>query len=70
MVSYDFDVGNLCSDFQEDIIFKFSFGWTALVTKFIAPRNPRLAILLGAAVCFYCFSFYNDVILLLINSVF
>ena len=49
-VSYELEVENLCSDFHEDITFQFSFGWSALVNKFIAPRNPRLAILFGAAV--------------------
>lgn len=49
-VSYELDVPNLCSDFQEDVTFKFSFGWTNLVNKFITPRNPRLALLLGAPV--------------------
>ena len=50
MVTYELDIPNLCSGFQEDISFKFSLGWSALVSKFVAPRNPRLAILLGAAV--------------------
>lgn len=49
-VSYELDVPNLCSDFQEDITFKFSLGWSNLITKYISPRNPRLAILLGAQI--------------------
>eukprot|EP00112_Aurelia_sp_Birch-Aquarium-sp1_P000229 Seg1019.4 transcript_id=Seg1019.4/GoldUCD/mRNA.D3Y31 product=Mitofusin-2 protein_id=Seg1019.4/GoldUCD/D3Y31 len=47
-VSYELDVHSLCTDFQEDISFHFSLGWTNLVKKFLAPRNARLAILLGA----------------------
>lgn len=47
-VSYELDIPNLCSDFQEDISFKFSLGWTSLICKYVAPRNPRLALLLGA----------------------
>ena len=49
-VSYELDIPNLCSNFQEDINFKFSCGWTSLIGKFVAPRNPRLALLLGASV--------------------
>ena len=51
-VSYELDVHSLCTDFQEDISFHFSLGWTNLVKKFLAPRNARLAILLGANVSF------------------
>ena len=49
-VSYELDVHSLCSDFQEDITFHFSLGWTNLMRKYLAPRNARLAILLGANV--------------------
>ncbi|XP_065656566.1 mitofusin-2 isoform X2 [Hydra vulgaris] len=47
-VSYELDVPNLCSDFQEDISFQFSLGWSNLISKYVAPRNPRLAFMLGA----------------------
>ena len=49
-VSYELDVHHLCADFQEDVTFRFSLGWTSLLNKFIAHRNPRLAMLLGAPV--------------------
>eukprot|EP00795_Rhopilema_esculentum_P007126 gene7126-12781_t len=47
-VSYELDVHSLCTDFQEDISFHFSLGWTNLVRRFLAPRNAKLAMLLGA----------------------
>lgn len=49
-VSYSLDVHNLCGDFVEDIEFKFSLGWSSLVNRFIAHRNPKLAMILGVAV--------------------
>jgi len=47
-VSYELDVQSLCTDFQEDISFHFSLGWSNLIKRFLAPRNARLAMLLGA----------------------
>ncbi|EDO42379.1 predicted protein [Nematostella vectensis] len=44
-VCYQLEIHNLCSDFKEDIEFHFSLGWEALVKRFLAPRNARLAIL-------------------------
>ncbi len=49
-MSYELDVHSLCTDFQENIAFQFSLGWTNLVKKFLAPRHARLAMILGANV--------------------
>uniref|UniRef100_A0A8C7XLU2 Mitofusin 1b n=1 Tax=Oryzias sinensis TaxID=183150 RepID=A0A8C7XLU2_9TELE len=39
-LSYDLNCSTLCSDFQEDIEFRFSLGWQALVHRFLAvPLN-------------------------------
>ena len=50
-VSYQLDIHNICSDFQEDLQFHFSLGWRTILRKFVAPYNRRLAIVLGADVC-------------------
>ncbi|XP_028394078.1 mitofusin-2-like [Dendronephthya gigantea] len=47
-VSYQLDIHNICSDFQEDLEFHFSLGWRTILRKFLAPYNRRLAIILGA----------------------
>ncbi|KAG7220370.1 hypothetical protein INR49_018264 [Caranx melampygus] len=52
-LSYDLACDKLCSDFQEDISFHFSLGWTMLVNRFLGPKNTRRA-LMG----------YNDQVLL------
>uniref|UniRef100_A0A8C5CK68 Mitofusin 2 n=1 Tax=Gadus morhua TaxID=8049 RepID=A0A8C5CK68_GADMO len=41
-LSYDLACDKLCSDFQEDIGFHFSIGWTMLVNRFLGPKNTRL----------------------------
>ncbi|XP_068137160.1 mitofusin-1 [Hyperolius riggenbachi] len=46
-LSYNLNCEKLCSDFQEDIEFRFSFGWTSLVNRYLGARNARL--LLGFA---------------------
>uniref|UniRef100_A0A3Q4MYU3 Mitofusin 1b n=1 Tax=Neolamprologus brichardi TaxID=32507 RepID=A0A3Q4MYU3_NEOBR len=47
-MSYDLNCATLCSDFQEDVEFKFSLGWKALVHRFLgsanAERTPRPAL--------------------------
>ncbi|XP_063772374.1 mitofusin-1 [Pseudophryne corroboree] len=46
-LSYNLNCEKLCSDFQEDIEFRFSFGWTSLVNRYLGANNARL--LLGFA---------------------
>ncbi|MFT7818916.1 mitofusin-1-like [Arapaima gigas] len=38
---YGLACATLCADFQEDIDFHFSLGWTALVTRFLGPVNAK-----------------------------
>uniref|UniRef100_A0A673A274 Dynamin-type G domain-containing protein n=1 Tax=Sphaeramia orbicularis TaxID=375764 RepID=A0A673A274_9TELE len=38
-LSYDLNCATLCSDFQENIEFQFSLGWTALVHRFLGSVN-------------------------------
>ncbi|KAG9351227.1 hypothetical protein JZ751_025118 [Albula glossodonta] len=45
-LSYDLNCGTLCSDFQENIEFQFSLGWTALVNRFLGPANAKRALML------------------------
>lgn len=45
-LSYDLNCATLCSDFQENIEFQFSLGWTALVHRFLGPVNGRRALML------------------------
>ncbi|XP_038599595.1 mitofusin-1 [Tachyglossus aculeatus] len=47
-LSYDLNCHKLCSDFQEDIVFRFSLGWAALVNRFLGPKNAQ-RVLLGLA---------------------
>ncbi|RXN12642.1 mitofusin-2 [Labeo rohita] len=44
-LSYDLNCDKLCSDFQEDISFHFSLGWTMLVNRFLGPKNTRRALM-------------------------
>uniref|UniRef100_A0A9J7XVE5 Mitofusin 2 n=2 Tax=Cyprinus carpio TaxID=7962 RepID=A0A9J7XVE5_CYPCA len=44
-LSYDLNCDKLCSDFQEDIGFHFSLGWTMLVNRFLGPKNTRRALM-------------------------
>uniref|UniRef100_A0AAZ3PDD6 Dynamin-type G domain-containing protein n=1 Tax=Oncorhynchus tshawytscha TaxID=74940 RepID=A0AAZ3PDD6_ONCTS len=39
VLTYDLNLATLCADFQENIDFQFSLGWTALVSRFIGPSN-------------------------------
>ncbi|XP_072283453.1 mitofusin-2 isoform X1 [Pyxicephalus adspersus] len=44
-LSYDLSCEKLCADFQEDIEFHFSLGWTMLVNRFLGPKNGRRALM-------------------------
>ncbi|XP_026522495.1 mitofusin-1 [Notechis scutatus] len=44
-LSYDLNCNTLCSDFQEDITFRFSLGWTALVSRFLGPQHAHRVLL-------------------------
>uniref|UniRef100_A0A667ZTR9 Dynamin-type G domain-containing protein n=1 Tax=Myripristis murdjan TaxID=586833 RepID=A0A667ZTR9_9TELE len=46
-LTYDLGLASLCADFQENIDFQFSLGWTALVTRFIGPTNAKRALASG-----------------------
>uniref|UniRef100_A0A671TQY1 Mitofusin 2 n=1 Tax=Sparus aurata TaxID=8175 RepID=A0A671TQY1_SPAAU len=46
-LSYDLACDKLCSDFQEDISFHFSLGWTMLVNRFLGPKNTRRALMVS-----------------------
>ncbi|XP_076009427.1 mitofusin-1b [Genypterus blacodes] len=43
-LSYDLNCATICSDFQENIEFQFSFGWTALVHRFLGSANAQRAL--------------------------
>lgn len=45
-LSYDLNCATLCSDFQENIDFQFSLGWTALVHRYLGPVNAKRALML------------------------
>ncbi|XP_076879654.1 mitofusin-1b isoform X2 [Brachyhypopomus gauderio] len=45
-LSYDLNCAVLCADFQENIEFQFSLGWTALVSRFLGPTNARRTLML------------------------
>uniref|UniRef100_A0A2K6DIF0 Mitofusin 1 n=1 Tax=Macaca nemestrina TaxID=9545 RepID=A0A2K6DIF0_MACNE len=44
-LSYNLNYHKLCSDFQEDIVFHFSLGWSSLVHRFLGPRNAQRVLL-------------------------
>lgn len=44
-LSYDLNCNTLCSDFQEDITFRFSLGWTALVSRFLGTQHAHRVLL-------------------------
>uniref|UniRef100_A0A4W5RG50 Dynamin-type G domain-containing protein n=1 Tax=Hucho hucho TaxID=62062 RepID=A0A4W5RG50_9TELE len=44
VLSYDLNLATLCADFQENIDFQFTLGWTALVSRFIGPSNAKRAL--------------------------
>lgn len=43
-LSYDLNCNTICSDFQENIEFQFSLGWTALVHRFLGSANAERAL--------------------------
>ncbi|XP_034035799.1 mitofusin-1-like isoform X2 [Thalassophryne amazonica] len=43
-LSYDLNCATLCSDFQENIEFQFSLGWTALVHRYLGSANAQRAL--------------------------
>lgn len=43
-LSYDLNCATLCSDFQENIEFQFSLGWTSLVHRFLGSVNAERAL--------------------------
>lgn len=43
-ITYDLGLAALCADFEENIDFQFSLGWTALVTRFIGASNAKRAL--------------------------
>lgn len=43
-LSYDLNCATLCNDFQENIEFQFSLGWTALVHRFLGSVNAQRAL--------------------------
>lgn len=43
-LSYDLNCALLCSDFQENIEFQFSLGWSALVHRFLGTVNAQRAL--------------------------
>ncbi|ETE67972.1 Zinc finger protein, partial [Ophiophagus hannah] len=43
-LSYDLNCNTLCSDFQEDITFRFSLGWTALVWRTVGWKVISLSL--------------------------
>lgn len=47
-LSYDLNCHSLCADFQEDIMFHFSLGWTSLVNRFVGAKQAQ-KVLLGLA---------------------
>ncbi|KAL7991004.1 hypothetical protein Chor_014434 [Crotalus horridus] len=44
-LSYDLNCNTLCSDFQEDITFRFSLGWAALVSRFLGTQHAHRVLL-------------------------
>uniref|UniRef100_A0A3Q3GQD8 Mitofusin 1b n=1 Tax=Labrus bergylta TaxID=56723 RepID=A0A3Q3GQD8_9LABR len=43
-LSYDLNCATLCSDFQENIEFQFSLGWTSVVHRFLGSVNAQRAL--------------------------
>ncbi|KAL6468280.1 hypothetical protein MHYP_G00239570 [Metynnis hypsauchen] len=43
-MAYELNFRALCADFQEDIEFQFSLGWTALVNRFLGPAKATQAL--------------------------
>ncbi|KAL3055771.1 hypothetical protein OYC64_018458 [Pagothenia borchgrevinki] len=43
-LTFDLGLAALCADFQENLDFQFSLGWTALVTRFIGAAGAKRAL--------------------------
>ncbi|KAM3619845.1 uncharacterized protein V6R79_014545 [Siganus canaliculatus] len=43
-LSYDLNCSSICCDFQENIEFRFTLGWTALVHRFLGSVNAQRAL--------------------------
>ncbi|XP_043990964.1 mitofusin-1 isoform X2 [Gambusia affinis] len=43
-MTFDLSLAPLCADFREDIDFRFSLGWTALVTRFVGATGAHRAL--------------------------
>lgn len=43
-IKYRLNCDNLCADFHEDLEFRFSWGFTALINRFAGKQRHRLAI--------------------------
>ncbi|KAK5860497.1 hypothetical protein PBY51_021969 [Eleginops maclovinus] len=43
-LTFDLGLAALCADFQENIDFRFSLGWTALVSRFIGAAGAKRAL--------------------------
>ncbi|CAG5864473.1 unnamed protein product [Menidia menidia] len=43
-LSYDLNCATICSDFQENIEFRFSLGFQALAHRFLGPANAQRAL--------------------------
>lgn len=43
-IAYRLDCRNLCADFQEDIQFRFSFGITALMERFLGRKGVKTVL--------------------------
>lgn len=43
-LSYDLNFATICTDFQENIEFRFSLGWKSLVHRFLGSANAQRAL--------------------------
>lgn len=43
-ILYRLNCDNLCADFHEDLEFRFSWGITAIISRFAGKQNQRAAI--------------------------
>ncbi|XP_011151154.1 transmembrane GTPase Marf isoform X2 [Harpegnathos saltator] len=43
-ILYRLNCDNLCADFHEDLEFRFSWGFTAIINRFVGKQNHKLAI--------------------------
>lgn len=43
-ILYRLNCDNLCADFQEDLEFRFSWGITSLITRFMGKSSHKVAL--------------------------